>query len=196
MEMMNAEPTIHKFYNQDEATLFLSRMRAEGHRAYLLDQGTGWLWGPIAVCGIRVAVYELTEEEQEIEVPPAPKPLQNIFPEWVGMFALAFVATAMAAVVVLMLRAAESGDFPLLGIVTFILLYLVSPAAIALLLMPVILHCVKALRSPASPLGMLLRLFVWIYIVLWFAMLAFQLILVVSDLISSSDSDSGSLMPL
>ncbi len=194
--MMNAEPTIHKFYNQDEACLFLSRMRAEGHRAYLLDQGTGWLWGPIAVGGIRVAVYELTEEEQEIEVPPATKPLRNIFPEWVGMLALAFVATAIAALVILVLRAAESGDFPVAGIVTFILLYLVSPAALALLLMPAILYGVKSLRSPESPLGMFLRLLVWIYIILWFAMLAFQLVLVVSDLISPGDPDSGSLMPL
>lgn len=196
MEMMNAEPTIHTFYNQDQASLFLSRMRADGHRAYLLDQGTGWLWGPIAVGGIRVAVYELTEEEQEIEVPPAPKPLRNIFPEWVGMFALAFVATAMAAVVVLVLRAAESGELPLVGIVKFILLYLIAPAAFALLLMPVILYCVKALHSPASPLGMLLRLLVWIYIVLWFAMLAFQLIRVVSDLVSSTDPDNRSMMAL
>lgn len=179
---MNSEPVIHKFFNQDQASLFLSRMRAEGHRAYLLDQGTGWLWGPIAVGGLRVAVYELSEEEQEIDVPQAPKPMRNIFPEWISMAALAFVATGLVAGMIFVFQEAASGGFSIADSLKFIPLYVIAPTAFALLLMPVILGCMSALRSPGSPLGMMLRLFVWAYIVIWFGMLGYHLILVIKDI--------------
>jgi hypothetical protein len=184
MEMMNAEPTIHKFYNPEQASLFMSRMLAEGHRAYLLDQGTGWLWGPNVVGGIRVVVYELTEEEQAIEIPPEPKLSQEIFPEWVGMVAVAFVATGLAAGAIFIFKSAEPGSSPLFGILMFILVCMITPAAIALLLMPVILRCVRALRAPETPLGSLLRLFVWLGIAMWFGFLAFSLILVITEIIT------------
>lgn len=185
MEMMNAEPIIHKFFDQDQASLFLSRMRAEGHRAYLLDQGTGWLWGPIAVGGIRVAVYELSEEEQEIDVPPAPKPTRNIFPEWFSMAALAFVATGLVAGMIFVFQEAAVGRFPVAEPLMFILLYIIAPAAFTLLLMPVILSCMNALRTPESPLGLFLRFFVWVYIVIWFGMLGYSFTLVISEIAST-----------
>lgn len=185
-EKMNSEPVIHKFFNQDQASLFLSRMRSEGHRAYLLDQGTGWLWGPIAVGGIRVAVYELTEEEQEIDVPPAPKPMRNIFPEWISMAALAFVATGVVAGMIFVFQEVGSADFSVTKSLKFIPLYVIAPTAFALLMMPVILGCMRALRSPGSPLGMFLRLFVWAYIVIWFGMLGYSFILVIRDIVISS----------
>ncbi len=181
---MNAEPVMHKFFNQDQACLLLSRMRADGHRAYLLDQGTGWIWGPIAVGGIRVAVYELTEEEQEIEVPPAPKPTRDIFPEWISLAGLAFVATGLVGGMMFLLREAESGDFSIIEPLKFISLYVIAPAVFTLLLMPVILGCTSALRTPGSPLGMGLRMFVWAYIVIWFGMLGYQFILVISEIVS------------
>lgn len=182
---MNSQPVIHKFFNQDHASLFLSRMRSEGHRAYLLDQGTGWLWGPIAVGGIRVAVYELSEEEQEIDVPQAPKPMRNIFPEWLSMTALAFVATGVVAGMIFVFQEAGSADFSVTDPLKFIPLYVIVPTAFALLLMPVILGCMSALRNPGSPLGMMLRFFVWVYIVIWFGMLGYYFIFIIRDIVLS-----------
>jgi len=45
---------IHTFATREEAAIYASAMRSEGHFAEVLDEGMGAIYGPLAIGGIRV----------------------------------------------------------------------------------------------------------------------------------------------
>ncbi len=148
---MSENPQISHFNNHTDAALYACRMRADGHRAYLLDEATSWLWGPLAVGGVRVAVYQNDDEPAEVEEIPEP-PGRNIFPDFVGIVAVAFVSMGLISLMVL------SEGRVLYHLFVFVMKFLVLPSAVALLLMPFFISLTHHLREPGS----LLRLYLGI----------------------------------
>lgn len=54
-----------RFDTWERAAIFAGRMRDEGRRATLLDEGVAFLWGPAAVGGVRVMVSDLVLDDEE-----------------------------------------------------------------------------------------------------------------------------------
>jgi hypothetical protein len=54
-----------RFDTWERAAIFAGRMRDEGRRATLLDEGVAFLWGPVAVGGVRVMVSDLVLDDEE-----------------------------------------------------------------------------------------------------------------------------------
>jgi len=155
--MMNEYPQILHFHNHTDAALCVCRLRADGHRAYLLDEATSWLWGPLAVGGIRVAVYPGDEDGSEAEEIPDP-PKRDIFPDFVRIVALAFVSLGLIRLVVMFFNDGRA----FFEVLAFILKVLVIPAAFILLMMPLVISLTNQVREPGS----LLRLFLGIIILI------------------------------
>lgn len=49
---------IRKFSTYEEASFFVEEKKAEGYHATILNEGTGFLWGPRTVGGFRVFVSD------------------------------------------------------------------------------------------------------------------------------------------
>lgn len=49
---------IRKFQRYEEAALFVGEKAAEGYHAYIMNEATGFLWGPRTVGGFRVYVSD------------------------------------------------------------------------------------------------------------------------------------------
>lgn len=130
-------PLIYRFHNHTDAAMWACRMRADGHRAYLLDETTSWLWGPLAVGGIRVAVYpqdpEAPEEATE-EIAPPP-PLIHL-PDGCTIFTLALIAFGLLGQLVAVL-------FGVLAMA----IYVGMVTLVGLLLMPMLLAMVRGIRN-------------------------------------------------
>ncbi|MDA7597782.1 hypothetical protein OAE61_00580 [Verrucomicrobiales bacterium] len=56
---------IRQFSNFEAACFFANRKREEGYFAEILDEGSGFLYGPIMTGGFRVIVSELSAEDGE-----------------------------------------------------------------------------------------------------------------------------------
>lgn len=54
---------IVRFDTWERAIVFASKTQAEGRHSVVLDSGVCFLWGPIAMGGVRVAVSEIVIEE-------------------------------------------------------------------------------------------------------------------------------------
>ena len=54
-----------RFDSWERAAIFAGRMRDEGRRATMMDEGVAFLWGPAAVGGVRVMVSDLVLDEDE-----------------------------------------------------------------------------------------------------------------------------------
>jgi hypothetical protein len=154
---MNESPHILHFHNHTDAALCVCRLRADGNRAYLLDEATSWLWGPLAVGGIRVAVYPQDDENSEEEEIPEP-PKRDIFPDFVGIVALAFVSFGLIRLVVMFFNNGRA-FFDVLG---FMLKVVVLPAAFVLLMMPLLLALTNQVREPGSHLRIFLGIIILI----------------------------------
>ena len=63
---------IEKFPTYEAAAFYAARKREEGHFAEICDEGSGFLWGPIATKGFRVIVSEYAVGEDE--TPPTESP--------------------------------------------------------------------------------------------------------------------------
>jgi len=58
---------IEKFASFEEASFFVEQKRQEGYHAEILNEGTGFLWGPRTVGGFRVAVSDHPIAPSELE---------------------------------------------------------------------------------------------------------------------------------
>jgi hypothetical protein len=94
-----------RFDSWERAAIFAGRMRDEGRRATMMDEGVAFLWGPAAVGGVRVMVSDLVLDEDE-EWPE----VEGVDHEavWVLRSLVAFTPV-VAAVMVLMRVFAEQG---------------------------------------------------------------------------------------
>jgi len=146
-ELRIGEPKIYRFHNHTDAAMLACRMRADGHRAYLLDEASSWLWGPLAVGGIRVAVYPRNEEEEanngendqnEGEMPPEDPPpsMKIVLPDGFAIVTIALVAFGLLSQVVAVLA----------GLVAFAI-YIGLLVLAGLLLLPVALAMVRGIRT-------------------------------------------------
>lgn len=60
---------IRKFSTYEAASFYVEEKRAEGYHATILNEGTGFLWGPRTVGGFRVFVSDHPTDGSEPEVP-------------------------------------------------------------------------------------------------------------------------------
>lgn len=61
---------IRKFQRYEEAAFFVGEKTAEGYHTYIMNEATGFLWGPRTVGGFRVYVSDEPIPEG-IEAPPS-----------------------------------------------------------------------------------------------------------------------------
>lgn len=54
---------IVRFDTWERASVFAAKMQSEGRHAVILDGGVSFLWGPLAVGGVRVAVSDIVLDE-------------------------------------------------------------------------------------------------------------------------------------
>jgi hypothetical protein len=139
-------PLIYRFHNHTDAAMWACRMRDEGHRAYLLDETTSWLWGPLAVGGIRVAVYPQDPDAEHIPDESPPPPPCHQLPDGCTIFTLAILAFGLLSQLVAVLY----------GILAFTIYAGVAIIA-GLLLMPMMLAMVRNIRERPP----------WMRIILW-----------------------------
>jgi hypothetical protein len=56
---------IVRFDTWEKASVFAVEMQEEGRHAVILDEGVCFLWGPLAMNGVRVAVSDIVLDEDE-----------------------------------------------------------------------------------------------------------------------------------
>jgi hypothetical protein len=94
-----------RFDTWERAAIFAGRMRDEGRRATLLDEGVAFLWGPAAVGGVRVMVSDLVLDDEE-EWPE----VEGVDSEAVWVLRSLVAFTPVVAVVMVLMRVfAEQG---------------------------------------------------------------------------------------
>jgi hypothetical protein len=104
---------VHTFATHEDAAIFASAKRAEGYHAEILDEGMSWIYGPLAIGGIRVMVSEEAipnehdGEEQDVVVPPPPWVARNDgeFLTTVRLLVVSVVAFGLAVLAITLLAA-------------------------------------------------------------------------------------------
>jgi hypothetical protein len=96
----------HAFATHEEASIFAAAKRAEGHYAEMLDEAVAYIYGPLAVGGIRVIVSEETLAEGDDPIPPPPwvNPTDGELAMTVRMMAVGFAVIGLGAAVFVYLR--------------------------------------------------------------------------------------------
>ncbi len=85
---------IQKFGSYEEASFFVEEKRAQGYHAEILNEGTGFLWGPRTVGGFRVQVSDQPGEF------PSPSELDDS--SWITRVCrIAFVVFLISGTVIL-----------------------------------------------------------------------------------------------
>lgn len=99
-----------RFDTWERAAIFAGRMRDEGRRATLLDEGVAFLWGPVAVGGVRVMVSDLVLDDEE-EWPEEEWPeVEGVDSEAVWVLRSLVAFTPVVAVLMVLMRVfAEQG---------------------------------------------------------------------------------------
>jgi hypothetical protein len=162
---------IVRFQNYEAAGIFAGRKRAEGFYAAVLDEGTGFLWGPMATGGFRVVV---SEERLADESPEAKERGEGGVTDVSAILWVLFIVWAAAGLLaagILFFRYVEIavGPTPLLTAAVFVF---VVPL-IGLLLFPVLLWLTRVVRDHQSFSGKVLGALVvaWVILSIWWGLL-------------------------
>lgn len=147
-----SRPVIVRFNTYEEASIYAGVMQADGHFAEILDECTGFMYGPLAIGGFRVIATE--EPAVEAEGPPAAGPLESSILDFLRLLVSAFVAFGLTLGIG---QLAQEGG----GLLLVALLALVAVSAgwlgLCLLMGPLMIPFTRALRDEKSVFGGLLK---------------------------------------
>lgn len=93
---------IKKFVRYEEAALFVEQKKAEGFHAYIMNEATGFLWGPRTVGGFRVFVSD--EPFPEGDIPPPLDEQDDTVSKVIRFLVLSVVAVGTASGLYFVLR--------------------------------------------------------------------------------------------
>lgn len=147
-----------RFDTWERAAIFAGRMRDEGRRATLLDEGVAFLWGPAAVGGVRVMVSDLVLDDEE-EWPE----VEGVNHEAVWILRSMVAFTPVVAVVMLLMRifaAREGSRSPLLepGVVVEFLAKLAGFSVAMVVLSVLMTMATPFLRDEENPWSQMVRI--------------------------------------
>ncbi|MEI6604061.1 MAG: hypothetical protein WCP35_02040 [Verrucomicrobiota bacterium] len=143
---------IIRFNTYEEASIYAGVMQADGHFAEILDECSGFMYGPLAIGGFRVIATE--EPVVVAEGPPATGPLESALLNFLRLLVSAFVAFGLTLGIGLLSQ--EGGGFLLV-----VLLALVAASAgwlgLCLIMAPLMIPFTRALRDEKSAFGGLIK---------------------------------------
>lgn len=144
------------FDTWEGAGIFMGRMRAEGRHAEILDEGMCFLWGPLAIGGVRVAVSDivLDEDGEWPEIETTDSELAHVLRQMFIAFACSGPVLLLAILAIERARDAERSSTDPAGVLAAVLLLAGFAGAIAIMgsMMPAFTRFLRDDDSLASRL--------------------------------------------
>jgi len=99
---------IEKFDSYERAAMFVEEKRAEGYEAVILNEGTGFLWGPRTVGGFRVQVADEPGAPVEDPLTSESLPDEDFLSRAIRIGVIIFLAVGAATAVITAILSLES----------------------------------------------------------------------------------------